>query len=246
MTYNRYPAVGALVATMLVPAGIARAEEAQPASAWTHVADLGFVQTAGNTEVLTLSVGEKSSYKSDGWRAESIFALIYGRTDGVTTSEQWKAGLRVDRDLSKRVSLFALGGWERNEFAGVARRFEETLGFSFRVMDAEPTWLRFDTGLALIQERSTLDVENNRTAFRLADAFKQKLGGKAELTQDAELLMSLEDSEDVLLNAAAGVAAPVSDVLALKLSYQVRFDNQPEPGFKKTDRIFVAGLQLKF
>ena len=42
------------------------------------------------------------------------------------------------------------------------------------------------------------------------------------------------------------LVAPLSDVIALKLSYAIRFDNLPEPGFEKTDRIFSSGVQVTF
>ena len=34
--------------------------------------------------------------------------------------------------------------------------------------------------------------------------------------------------------------------IGLRVSYLVRFDNQPEPGFEKTDRILTTGVQVAF
>ena len=33
-------------------------------------------------------------------------------------------------------------------------------------------------------------------------------------------------------------------LLALKVSYAIRFDNLPEPGFETTDRLLTTALQL--
>ena len=38
--------------------------------------------------------------------------------------------------------------------------------------------------------------------------------------------------------------APLSKRFAVKLSYAIRFDNLPEPGFERTDRVFTSGLQV--
>jgi putative salt-induced outer membrane protein YdiY len=38
----------------------------------------------------------------------------------------------------------------------------------------------------------------------------------------------------------------LSTNIALKVSYVIRFDNLPEPGFKKTDRLLTSGVQVTF
>jgi putative salt-induced outer membrane protein YdiY len=38
--------------------------------------------------------------------------------------------------------------------------------------------------------------------------------------------------------------APLSSHLALKISYVVRYDHRPEPGFRSTDRLLTSGLQF--
>jgi putative salt-induced outer membrane protein YdiY len=40
--------------------------------------------------------------------------------------------------------------------------------------------------------------------------------------------------------------APLSTSVALRLSYIVKFNNTPDPGFEKTDRLFSAGVQIAF
>jgi hypothetical protein len=42
------------------------------------------------------------------------------------------------------------------------------------------------------------------------------------------------------------LTAPLSRPIALRVSYLIRFDNLPEPGFETTDRILTTGVQIAF
>jgi putative salt-induced outer membrane protein len=53
-------------------------------------------------------------------------------------------------------------------------------------------------------------------------------------------------SEDYRINSESALVAPLSQKVAIKLGYIVRFDNLPEAGFLSTDRIFTSGLQVSF
>jgi len=61
-----------------------------------------------------------------------------------------------------------------------------------------------------------------------------------------ELLPDLKTSENLRVNTESDVVAPLSQHIALKLSYVIRFDNLPEPGFKKTDRLLTSGIQITY
>jgi len=38
----------------------------------------------------------------------------------------------------------------------------------------------------------------------------------------------------------------LSQHIFLKLSHVIRFDNLPEPGFRKTDRLLTSGIQITY
>ena len=60
------------------------------------------------------------------------------------------------------------------------------------------------------------------------------------------MLVNLEQSEDARINSETSVVAPISQAIAMKAAYLIRFDYLPEPGFEKTDRIFTTGIQIVF
>ena len=236
-----------LVLVAAVPRSVAWAQEdAPPPVAFTG--DLGFVNTAGNSEVTTLNLGERLTYRTAGWVLGEFFNVIYGETDGKESTSLWKAGVRVDREITLRLAAFGLGGWERNKFAGISRRFEEALGLAYKVLTGGKSQLGFEAGVSLNQQRSTLAgvADDNFVAGRAAGRYRYNFSESAFLTQLLEFLPNLEESDDYRLNSETALVAALSKQMALKLGYVVRFDNLPEPGFKKTDRLFTSGIQVNF
>ncbi len=224
---------------------VVHAQDEQP-KAVQFTGDLGFVNTAGNSEVTTLNLGERLVYTADAWVLGEFFNVVYGETDGVESTSLWRAGARVDRAVNPRLSVFALLGWERNKFAGISRRFEEALGVAFKALTGERSFLDFEVGLSLNQQRSTLvgTPDDNFVAARAAGFYRYMLSESAFISQLVEFLPNLEESDDYRINSETGLVAPLSKAISLKVGYVIRFDNLPEPGFKETDRLFTTGIQV--
>lgn len=233
-----------LAALVLVAVPLAAQDAPPPPRPWELTGDVGLVNTAGNSDVTTLNVGEKVTHNRGRITVKQNFALLYGRTDGTTTTSQWRTGVRGDLAMSSRLAVFALTGFDRNRFAGIDRRFEEGVGIAFKVLATERTKLDLETGLSMIQQRSTLDVTNNFSAARAASVFQYNFKPTAYFLQSVEVLPNLEETDDLRVNTETALVAPLSRRLAIKISYVIRYDKLPEPGFEKTDRLLTSGLQV--
>ncbi len=208
--------------------------------------DLGLVSTGGNTSVTTLNVGERVTLNQARWQVAQAFAHIYGRNDGTTNANLWRASLRGDWFATGNVGFFAGFNYERNPFAGISGRFEEGAGLAARVGRESRQRLVVETGLAAVQQRSTADSLDAFVTGRAALTWRLALAEKAYVQQFVEALPNLKEADDLRLNTESALVAPVVRHLAVKLSYVVRFDNVPQPGFRKTDRVFTSGVQLVF
>ena len=234
----------AAIALSLLPVRAAgQADKKDPVSL---TADVGFVNTAGNTEVTTLSGAEQLEATHGRWTFGQGLAVVYGRTSGTTTTNQWRANLRGDYGLTPLLGVYVHGGWERNRFAGISRRFEEGTGLSCKLIAAKRDHLDLEGGVSLNQQRDNAGVTVHFAAARAAASFKHLLTNAAFFEQTLESLTNLNDSQDERINSETVLVAPISKRIALKASYVVRFDNRPEPTFKKTDRLFSTGLQVVF
>ena len=208
--------------------------------------DFGFVNTAGNTDVTTLNLGQKLSWKTGAWVFAQAAKAIYGETDGSASAEAYDASLRGDRLLSARLSLFVLGTYQREPFAGLATRWSEGGGLAFRAVRTTRDSLTLEGSLAANQENSMAGVENQFTSARAAFAFKHLFGSAAFFSQRLEWITDIENSDDQRVNSETAITAPISKQIALKAAYVIRYDKEPEPGFETTDRIFTTGVQIVF
>lgn len=235
------------VLILAVAASLAgRAAVAQDPDPLKLTFDLGFVSTSGNTDVTTFNFGEKLAYTTGRWTLSQMAAAIYGETDGSSTAEQYDAGLRADYSLGPHFAAFAGGTWYRNTFAGLASRFVEGVGLAWKAIQASRDSLRFEGAVTSNQETNLARAENTFGASRAAVGYKHLFGESTAITEMAEWVANLEESKDYRFYSETALTAPISRQIALKASYVVRFDNQPEPGFKDTDRVFTTGLQIVF
>ncbi|HEX6644627.1 MAG TPA: DUF481 domain-containing protein [Gemmatimonadales bacterium] len=232
------------VALGLAPGALAA--QAAPPRPFTITANAGFVDASGNSEITTLSGDERIEVRPPGtrWTFTQSFGAVYGRTDGATSANRIKGGVRVAHVVEERLSAFVSAEYEKNRFAGIRRRFEEVVSLAIEVVRAPRTELSIEMGAAFNQQRDLQDVDDSFVAARTAGEFKQKFTESAYFEQKVELLPNLEIGEDLRVNSESSVVAPLSKRFAVKLSYAIRFDNLPEPGFERTDRVFTSGLQV--
>ncbi len=225
-----------------IQANVAPAES--PSTSFTT--DLGYISTTGNTRVSTVNIAERIVHSRGFWRFEQTFGVVYGEADGEENANLLRAGLGAQYALRPWVALATGALYDRNRFAGIARRTEEYLGLVFRVLQASRDTLRLETGASLTQQLGVDGIANNFPAARAALWYKHTFGGAAFFLQTLEIIPNLEITEDFRINSESALVAPLSQRVALKLGYLVRFDNLPEPDFLSTDRIFTSGLQVSF
>ena len=206
--------------------------------------DLGFVNTAGNTELTTINAGERVEWKDPELKLAQSFEMVYGRSDGETTSSVWRATARADVVLTEAVAAYGAFGFERNRLAGLARRFDEGAGLAVGLVRTVRNQLDLEGGVSLVQERSVAGTGDDFLSARGAAKYVHQFSTLTYFRQTMEATTNLEATEDFRINSESAVVAPLSRSLALKVSYVVRFDNVPEPGFRTTDRVLTTALQL--
>jgi putative salt-induced outer membrane protein len=250
--------IGALVLSTVL-SGALRAQDSIKTRSF--VGDLGFLSASGNTSVSTLNVGNRFVANTRDKRVifTQTLGAVYGKTDSVKTAENYRGQLRLDYQLSGKLYLFGLTGWDRNTFGGISRRFEETMGLAYKAVSLPNDELGLEVGLSLFQQRNVTAVNNsfddNFKAGRAAGFYKHVFSKTTFFSQVLELIPNFDTTKDWRLNSESAVVAPISTNVGLKLGYVIRFDNLPDvkplpnptsTRFKKTDRFFTVGLSFSY
>jgi putative salt-induced outer membrane protein len=235
----------ALFAVALIPGAVA-AQDPAPAAITKFAADLGYVTTSGNTQVTTMNLGEKLTRERGRLTLQQGFAIVYGKQRDTVNVNSLRTNLRGDYKIDRLLALFVGGSYDRNTFAGVERRFEEQIGVQARVLAAARDTVRVEGGGSFTQQLGTDGRKQDFPAARGAAAWRHAFTAATYFQQNLEFIPNLKENEDWRVNTESSLIAPLSARIGLKLSYVIRFDNLPEPGFATTDKLFTTGIQLTF
>jgi putative salt-induced outer membrane protein YdiY len=236
----------AILVLSCVAASAASAQSVHDSLGWHFTGNLGYVQTSGNTKLSTINLGNKLTFRPNHtWLFTETAAFIYGYNDSTETANQALANVRGDYFLTPRLSLFGLGGYERNPFAGLDRRTEESVGLSWFAVKQPKDEFQVDIGAGLNQQ-TNLGVQTSFSVARLAPRFKHNFTGKSSIEESVELQENLDDTGDLRSSSLTQLVAPITSGIAIRFGYLMKYDAEPVPGFKKLDTTFTSGLQITF
>jgi len=232
-----------LVAVMMPSAALVQAQAPEDSIGWHFTGALGYVQTSGNTRLSTVNLSDKLSYRPGSrWLFTQTAGWVYGKTAGVESANQIVASVRSDYGMNPRLSLYALVGYERNPFAGVDRRFQESAGLSWWALKEARHQLQLDLGAGFQQER-----DGDTTSFaiaRFAPRYRLTFRPGAYLEEQLEMLANLEETGDLRTTSSTTLVAPLTRNIAVRLGYLLKYDAVPAPGFRKLDTTFTTGIQV--
>jgi putative salt-induced outer membrane protein len=220
------------------------AQQAKPSTSFTG--DLGYVGATGNTQLTTLSIGDKVVHTSGRWTLSQLAAYVYGKTKGAESANQLAVSGRADFALQPRLGLFAGVSYERNPYAGFRRRTGELAGVRWSAIVAPDDSLSIDGGGVLTQETDVDGSTHDYPSARLAGNYKHVFSKLAYFQQLVEYLPDLQTNGGYRVNTESSLVAPISTHIGIKMSYAIRYNSQPPVNFGTTDRVLTAGVQVSY
>lgn len=242
---------GALLALTAAVAPAAAQDEEQRETGWFDQAELSLVATDGNSQSETFSlrntltrVWDRAEFRFTlgGLRAESTAvsrsavgasaaeaSLVETSTTAVTAERYYLAG-RYDRTLSDHWYWYASGGWDRNEPAGIQNRSTLAAGVGNTWFEDESARFRTDYGLTYTDQEDVVAASGAAGTFaglRLSTDYWRRLTSTTEYANLLTLDQNLDETDDLRATVVNTLTVKMSDSLALKLSHEVQFDNQP-------------------
>src|SRR5271169_2727121 len=124
--------------------------------------------------------------------------------------------------------------------ACINQRFEEGAGASLVPVNSGPSRLEFDLGVSYIQQETTADVSTDYLAGRGALIYRYTFVKDTYFQEAIDDLSDFTNLSDYRINSQTDLVAPLSKHIAIKVGYQIRYSNEPPPGFKTTDRFLTT------
>jgi putative salt-induced outer membrane protein YdiY len=249
------------------------AEEAEKPESAASV-EFGGSYTAGNSWFFTVYGNATGSYKWGKNKVGVDAKATVGQSkvdedgDGILddserdepfkpSAERYSAGLRYDRFLSDRDSLYLLVGGYSDQFAGYDLRTHEQLGYSRLIVDQERSIGQGDDAVALkttvvgeigidwAQENFVEGVDpqtDQIIAGRAMVGLTHQITETTSFTDTIEVYENVQDLEDVRVLNEAALSTTFTDKISFKISHSLLFDNVPVTGRRKLDSTTLVTL----
>lgn len=199
--------------------------------------------TSGNTESDRTYVEGELVAQTGGNRTTLKAQLHEAEEDGRETASKSFASLGYDQFMGERWYLTANASGAEDEFQDLKLRTTLGLGGGYRFADREAFRLSAELGASYVNEDFYAAPDDDFPAGRWALDLSRTLGdGGAELFHDHEVLISLDDSDDLLLRTRTGVRFLLFEGFAAAVQLNYDRDEQPAPGRRKDDRTWSLTL----
>jgi len=223
----------------------------EPKLGWSDTAEFSLVVTGGNSKTETVGFKNTARHRWD----KASFTLnaggIYARTDTVTReafgpdpssyvvvessqketkAESYYLNGRYDREISKKFFWFAGAGWDRNRPSGIDNRSTVFGGVGNTWFDTEKMLFKTDYSGTWTDEQAVVlnpATDDKYFGLRLSWTYWHKFGSSTTYGNDFVVNENLDQTSDFRADMTNWVAVSMSKRLALKVSLQLMYDNEP-------------------
>ena len=225
-----------------------------PAQAqWTGKAELGFLQSAGNTEATSANTKLDLTYETRRWKNNSALAALYSENAEFATAERYEARHQVDYKINDKLSWFAALRGEQDRFSGFAYQTTASTGASYLFIDSPDTKLDFSLGAGYKRSKSETLVKSE--AGEVLDRIEGEIEADAVGTLGSNYEHSFTETTKVtnkLLAEFGGDNTGIANDLALQVSmtqslalavgFGIRYNSDPPPLSESTDTLTTINL----
>jgi len=223
--------------------------EEKPSVRITARANVGIIQESGNSETDNIRIDadfiartEKSRYGIGG-------EFNREKSEEITTVRNWKTYGNYDYYFWPKWFWYALGIFEHDEFQDLDLRSTLGTGIGHQVFESDPLNLSFLAGPAYVDENFISAPNDSYSAAQLVVRYDQYFFDKFfQLFHDSNSHVSLEDSNNWVINTRQGVRFPIYKGITGTLQYNYDYDNEPSPDAKAdydSKFSFLLGYEFK-
>ncbi len=234
---------------LLLASSFAHAAETKPqlVPGLANETELGMVIASGNTRSQSTHANEAATYTFDANAIKLTGKYLLTTTSNVTTGKSWNLGLRYERALNDRLSVFLGQQVEGDAFAGYFQRYNTDAGLKAGIVKDDTLEWFAEAGYRYTSEHKTTNVTKTSHYARVYTEANKQWNASVSSKLWVEYLPNFTTSTDWQLNSEASITALLTSIFSLKTAYGVKYDNDLNTGvLSHTDRLFTTALVAKF
>jgi len=241
MNFNTALAICSALTFVVSPSQAA--EEEKPPTTWRADIGLGYVRTTGNTDTQTIKGKLDAVKEVEKWRHTVLAEGLNNSDNGVATAERYFLSGKSDYKFSKYNYIYLTATYDNDRFSGFQYRTTVSAGYGRRIIHKPTLSLDGEIGPGVRYSKADSGQTNDEYLGRLAANLKWQISDNSEFIQD----LFSDIGEDTTINrSVTALTANINSVLALRLSYTIRYTSDVAPGFEKTDTESVVNIVYKY
>lgn len=213
-------------------------------SPWQGSAALSFSRSAGNTNGTTYSLAVDEARTTENDKLSAFASALYGKSQGVVSSDKTRLGARYDHNLSGELFGFGLLEFEQDRMTNLDLRSGLGGGLGYHWLKGEDVTFDLFAGLShnrsdmltgnTVSTSEAILAEESTHAVTPDTRFKQKLSYYPGL-QSGEF-RSVFDS---------GLVISLNSTMGLSISLQHKYNSNIGAGVKHGDTVLLTGLNIR-
>lgn len=219
----------------------------QPAVIVDGGANVGFVNTEGNTDVTSLRVDGGLVVRANANRYTADAAINRAADHGAETADNWTAGLKYDRFISTRMFINANSIFTHDVFRDLDLRTALGAGIGYQVVDTPLVRLTADAGLGYVSEN--LDAQPDDSYMAARESAKLDLfviPGRMQLFHNHDGYFGVTGDDNLFFRTQNGARFSLAANFVTTLQLDLDYDKSPAAGRRNTDRTFALTLGYRF
>ena len=215
--------------------------------------NLGFANTTGNTETLSLNGKYDMSFTTVGYANQALkiafdASAFVTKNNDVKDNEEYKANLGLEQYITDGWLGYASVNWLRNKFQNYDNKFSIGVGVGKEIFNDGQHTLKIKLGTAYnIEDYSNAQETEKFVSLNEYLEYNNKLNEVSNLYVKVGAMQNFDDfSNDYEVLAVAGFNFAVAENISVSIEEEVRYDALPPVGFDKTDTKSIVRVGYNF
>ena len=221
--------------------------------------DLKYNDDFWKDDFYVLAINNKSNITSTTLDDSTSPPTVVSQTKYETTANRYEAGASAGYKLDDHSYVVGALRYEHDEFSAYDYQYIASIGYGYQALKNSTDELAFEVGVGYkVQQPTSYFVVNappppdqimispdsdNDVAARGKIDYKHNFNAN---TSFVDTFLVESSSSNTFVQNDAGLAVKVTNTLALKVAYQVRYNSDVLSGYKHTDQLLTTNLVYSF
>lgn len=207
---------------------------------WQPSAELGVVNTTGNSETTSVNGKFALSGEDDAWTHDYYLAALRAESSDELTANRAELGAKAARKLSERSYLGAVGRYENDDFSAYGYQATLALNYGLEAFKDDRRRLLLEAGPGIRHASLEGSGESERDALLRGFAdYKNQL---TDSTSFFNTLLVEAAQDNTFVQNDIGIAVSINRTLALKAALQARHNTEVPGNRERTDTLASVNI----